>query len=96
MRQGVLAADLVVQGVEAILGFCLLSTSLIVFVVVYFAVFGTGISYMLKLIAKGPDEMKGGYPLVHQAGQSLRPARPLSAAPDDIDPAIELADTKKE
>ena len=27
---------------------------LIVILVVYFAVFGTGVSYMLKLVAKGP------------------------------------------
>jgi cytochrome d ubiquinol oxidase subunit I len=59
-----------------------LTTSLIVFVVVYFAVFGTGISYLLKLIAQGPDRGEGGldpHPL-------RRAARPLSAAPD-IDPA---------
>ena len=33
-----------------------LSTTLIVFIVVYFVVFGTGISYMLKLVAQGPAE----------------------------------------
>jgi cytochrome d ubiquinol oxidase subunit I len=33
-----------------------LSTTLIVFVVMYSAVFGAGISYLLKLVAKGPDE----------------------------------------
>ena len=33
-----------------------LSTTLILFVVMYFAVFGTGIRYMLKLVAKGPEE----------------------------------------
>jgi cytochrome d ubiquinol oxidase subunit I len=60
-----------------------LTTSLCIFVVMYFAVFGTGISYMLKLIAKGP----------HARGPSdlddptNRPSRPISAAPDDIDPA---------
>jgi cytochrome bd ubiquinol oxidase subunit I len=65
-----------------------LSITLIVFVGMYFAVFGAGISYMLKLVAKGPDETEaGGGP--HWSGQSLRPARPLSAAPDDVDLAIE-------
>ncbi len=61
-----------------------LSTTLIVIIVVYFAVFGTGISYMLKLIAKGPepDEKHGG-----TSQDQGRPARPLSAAPDDI-PAV--------
>src|ERR1700724_1977494 len=33
-----------------------LSTTLAVFIVMYIAVFGTGISYMLKLVAKGPEE----------------------------------------
>ena len=33
-----------------------LSTTLIVILVMYFAVFGTGVSYMLKLVAKGPAE----------------------------------------
>lgn len=53
-----------------------LSITLLVFVVVYFAVFGTGIGYMLKLMKKGPD--------VHHDDGALsdsdRPARPLSAA----------------
>jgi cytochrome bd ubiquinol oxidase subunit I len=52
-----------------------------VFVVVYFAVFGTGISYMIKLVARGPDEAGATPP------SDGRPSRPLSAAPDDIDPA---------
>jgi cytochrome d ubiquinol oxidase subunit I len=67
-----------------------LSTTLIVFIVMYCAVFGTGISYMLKLVAKGPDETAGENPSPHiQSGQSRRPARPFSAVPDDIEPAIE-------
>ena len=64
-----------------------LSTTLIMFIVMYCAVFGTGISYMLKLVAKGPstdDEEESA----RDRGQALRPARPLSAAPDDINPAI--------
>lgn len=65
-----------------------LSTTLIVFFIMYCFVFGTGISYMLKLVAKGPDETAGGVPAPHQSGQSPRPARPLSAAPDNIDPAL--------
>lgn len=61
-----------------------LSATLILFIVVYFAVFGMGVSYMLKLVAKGPGQSEDE----HQSqdpGQSQRPARPLSAAPDDID-----------
>ena len=64
-----------------------LSITLAVFIVMYCAVFGTGISYMIKLIGKGPDE--GGEPHGEPGhGQAPRPARPLSAAPDNIDPAI--------
>jgi cytochrome d ubiquinol oxidase subunit I len=59
-----------------------LSVSLLVFVVVYCAVFGTGISYLLKVVAAGPDR---GPPAPDVEHPHQRPARPLSAAPD-IDP----------
>ncbi len=64
-----------------------LSTSLIAFIIMYFCVFGVGVSYMLKLVGKGPD-ISTDQALPHGRGQSKRPARPLSAAPDDVDPAI--------
>jgi cytochrome d ubiquinol oxidase subunit I len=64
-----------------------LSVTLAVFVVMYAAVFGTGVSYMIKLVAKGPEQDAGAEPQ-RDKGQAHRPARPLSAAPDDIDPAI--------
>ncbi|WP_454659172.1 cytochrome ubiquinol oxidase subunit I [Bosea beijingensis] len=63
-----------------------LSSTLLLFIVMYCAVFGTGISYMLKLVAKGPQGDDHGP--THGERLSQRPARPLSAAPDDIDPAI--------
>jgi cytochrome d ubiquinol oxidase subunit I len=64
-----------------------LSATLAIFVVMYCAVFGTGISYMIKLVARGPDALLGqAEELLHR-----RPARPLSAAPDDVDPAVDLA-----
>lgn len=66
-----------------------LSVTLVVFIIVYFAVFGTGISYMLKLVNKGPDSVgSGGTP---QSGSSDigRPARPLSAASNDTDPTLD-------
>jgi cytochrome d ubiquinol oxidase subunit I len=63
------------------------SMSLLLFVVMYCAVFGTGISYMVKLVSKGPRESRDEHP-AHDGEQRLSPARPLSAAPDDIDPAI--------
>ncbi|GAB1581895.1 cytochrome ubiquinol oxidase subunit I [Phyllobacterium phragmitis] len=60
-----------------------MSTTLGLFIVMYIAVFGTGVSYMLKLVAKGPDTFVD----TREQGQKERAARPLSAAPDDIDPA---------
>jgi cytochrome d ubiquinol oxidase subunit I len=59
-----------------------LSGTLVMFIVMYCIVFGTGISYMLQLVGRGPGEEASPRP-----GQVLRPARPLSAAPDHIDPA---------
>jgi cytochrome bd ubiquinol oxidase subunit I len=54
-----------------------MSVSLLIFVVMYCAVFGVGISYLLKLVAKGPD--RGGDT---KSGPLESPARPLSATPD--------------
>jgi cytochrome bd ubiquinol oxidase subunit I len=42
---------------------------------------------MVKLVAKGPGESEDEH-APHDPGQSQRPARPLSAAPDHIDPAV--------
>jgi cytochrome d ubiquinol oxidase subunit I len=61
----------------------MLSVSLLAFVVVYCAVFGTGISYLLKVVAKEPGRH---VPPPDPDALHLRPARPLSAAPD-IDPS---------
>lgn len=68
-----------------------LSVSLIIFIVVYFCVFGTGINYLLRLIAHGPQD---GDDQHYDANNAQRPARPLSAAPDDIDPTINLGGEK--
>jgi cytochrome d ubiquinol oxidase subunit I len=57
-----------------------LSTTLILFVVMYCAVFGTGISYMLKLVAKGPEGTGDVDHTPRDRDQSLRPARPILAA----------------
>jgi cytochrome bd ubiquinol oxidase subunit I len=56
-----------------------MGAALAMFVVVYCVVFGVGISYLLKLVAKGPDR-GGPIEATHQT-----PARPLSAGPA-IDP----------
>jgi cytochrome d ubiquinol oxidase subunit I len=61
-----------------------LSISLIIFIIIYFGVFGTGISYLLRLIDQGP-QIKGEDEELDEKNQH-RPARPLSAAPDSIDP----------
>src|SRR5260221_157357 len=73
-----------------------LTTSLVMFLVMYFAVFGTGISYMLKLVAKGPET--GGREAAPGDAEApnRRPARPLSAAPDAVDPAGALAPSPEE
>lgn len=68
-----------------------MTASLGLFVVMYVAVFGTGISYLIKLIAKGPSPAAPD-----EAAPHARPARPLSAAPDDIGPAIALSNSSGE
>jgi cytochrome d ubiquinol oxidase subunit I len=60
-----------------------MSVTLILFIVIYAAVFGAGALYVLRLIAKGPTEhddavMEGGGP-----GRERTPARPLST-PNDL------------
>lgn len=61
-----------------------MSVTLGVLIVMYFAVFGVGVSYMLKLVGRGPG-MEGDNPATEDS-RVARPARPLSAAPDDIYP----------
>jgi cytochrome d ubiquinol oxidase subunit I len=64
-----------------------LSMTLILFIVMYVTVFGTGIRYILMLVAKGPQPLGEHPPEPEESG---RPARPLSAVPDPIDSAIGL------
>ena len=61
-----------------------MSVTLVVFIVVYFIVFGIGTRYMLKLVAKGPE---AGEDVPADDGRqgAGRPSRPLSAAPDQAD-----------
>jgi cytochrome bd ubiquinol oxidase subunit I len=65
-----------------------LSATLIVIIVMYFTVFGTGISYMLKLVAKGPEASGHEDAASERDAQIRRPSRPLSAAPDSFDPDV--------
>lgn len=57
-----------------------MSLSLALFVIIYFAVFGVGALYVLRLVARGPvsetgRQVEGGGP-----GRPRTPARPISAA----------------
>lgn len=57
-----------------------LGVTLIIFIVVYTAVFGTGIAYLLRLIRVGPQSHSPGYDPDGGPGQERQPMRPLSAA----------------
>jgi cytochrome d ubiquinol oxidase subunit I len=64
--------------------FMQMSITLIMFVVVYFALFGAGLGYMMRLVRKGPKIAKAAKrPTVVLARNT--PARPLSAADDGSD-----------
>jgi cytochrome d ubiquinol oxidase subunit I len=56
--------------------------TLALFVVVYLAVFGAGILYMLKLIAKGPQAL-GQHEVPGGPGRPRQQMRPMSAAGSD-------------
>jgi cytochrome d ubiquinol oxidase subunit I len=70
-----------------------LSITLIVFVVMYFFVFGTGITFMVKMMGHGPDKLGHDKPM-RADEQSCKPARPLSATPDSFDSVDEHAPTE--
>jgi cytochrome d ubiquinol oxidase subunit I len=59
-----------------------LGVTLVMFVVVYFALFGAGIGYMMRLVRKGPKTGEGEETNPGGPGQKRTPARPLSAADD--------------
>ena len=62
-------------------------TSLLIFIMVYFLVFGTGIYYMLKLMAKGPDVGDQAAEIQGDVGKGIArfDRRPMSRATDPID-----------
>jgi cytochrome d ubiquinol oxidase subunit I len=62
-----------------------LGLTLVLFVVVYCAVFGTGVGYLLRLIAHGPVLNEGRDDTPGGPGQPRQPMRPLSAAPSPGD-----------
>jgi cytochrome d ubiquinol oxidase subunit I len=65
--------------------FAQMSLTLALFVVVYFALFGAGIGYMLRLVRKGPVTDEGKEPAAGGPGQQRTPSRPLSAAEEGLD-----------
>jgi cytochrome d ubiquinol oxidase subunit I len=65
--------------------FAQMSLTLILFVVVYFALFGAGISYMMRLVRKGPITDEGKEPAEGGPGQKRTPSRPLSAPEEGLD-----------
>lgn len=62
-----------------------LGLTLVLFVVVYFAVFGAGISYVMRLVRKGPVSGEGDHQDEGGPGTRHTPARPLSAAKEGLD-----------
>jgi cytochrome bd ubiquinol oxidase subunit I len=55
--------------------------TLALFVIVYFAVFGAGTVYALRLIGKGPAVDEGATPTPGGSDRNRQPMRPLSGAP---------------
>lgn len=63
--------------------------TLVLFIVVYFVLFGAGTAYMLTLIRRGPSEFGGPSP-GGGPGETRTPARPLSAASESADEPFEV------
>jgi cytochrome d ubiquinol oxidase subunit I len=57
-----------------------LGFTLLLFIVVYTAIFGTGIAYLFRLIQKGPQPFEGRNVEEGGVGQERTPMRPISAA----------------
>jgi cytochrome d ubiquinol oxidase subunit I len=58
-----------------------LSVGLVVLVVMYLGIFGTGIAYMMRLVRKGPEAHD---PHPGEIAANQRPARPLSAVDESL------------
>lgn len=65
--------------------FAQMSLTLILFVVVYFALFGVGLGYMVRLVRKGPVTNEGKEQGIGGPGQHRTPARPLSAPGEGLE-----------
>jgi cytochrome d ubiquinol oxidase subunit I len=65
--------------------FAQMSLTLILFVVVYFTLFGVGLGYMVRLVRKGPVTDEGKEQGIGGPGQHRTPARPLSAPGEGLE-----------
>ncbi|MBB3104366.1 cytochrome ubiquinol oxidase subunit I [Azomonas macrocytogenes] len=65
-------------------GVAQMSLTLVLFVLIYFVVFGIGLVYMLHLVRKGPVLSEGREVSIGGPGHLRTPARPLSAADENI------------
>jgi cytochrome d ubiquinol oxidase subunit I len=65
--------------------FAQMSLTLTLFVVVYFALFGAGLGYMMRLVRKGPVTDEGKQATEGGPGRKRTPSRPLSAADEELD-----------
>lgn len=73
------------DAVSPILAAASVMTSLIVYVVVYAIVFGAGVWYLTRLVKKGPLPHE---PPQHTEGGDKTPARPLSAAGENLEEGV--------
>jgi cytochrome d ubiquinol oxidase subunit I len=62
-----------------------LTLTLALFVLVYAAVFGTGMGYLGRLIRVGPKPFEGARPEEGGPGRERQPMRPLSASTEEND-----------
>lgn len=72
-----------------------MSITLVLFVVIYFALFGTGFGYMMRLVRKGPKTHEGDAPIQGGPGTQRTQARPLSAAHEGDDDLNSASLTKE-
>jgi cytochrome bd ubiquinol oxidase subunit I len=71
-----------------------MTLTLVLFVVVYFSLFGAGFGYMMRLVRKGPKTHEGDDTPHGGPGQKRTPARPLSAADEGSEEAHTASQTE--
>jgi cytochrome d ubiquinol oxidase subunit I len=71
-----------------------LTLTLTLFVVGYLFVFGVGTAYVLRLVRKGPQTFDTAHPVDGGPGHKRTPARPLSAADDQLPVEPDIGTTR--